>query len=521
MKKTTQIHIGGRHFFIDEDAYRKLNHYLESLEAHFASDGDTGKEIVDDIEQRIAELLESRISNGKQAITVEDINEVIGTLGKVEDFVYAGANEENPQEFENANRRDNRRFYRDPDNYYIGGVCSGLGEYFDIDPLWIRLAFVLFAIFKGAGVLIYLILWIVVPKARTTAEKLQMRGKPVNLSTIKDSVNEEYERVKSGDGTVSSSSERTRNALDNLMRSIGLVFVAIFKFMVAAIGVFLLVLGSIFLAGFVMFILGFTNVFGHFEIWNGVNIPQFADFFASNSHYYAAVIALVVLIIIPIVALIYGGVKILFNIRTKHPVLRAFLLTAWILAFILFITLMILNVPNSPIEASGSESTKIETASYPHIVISVNDNTENKSLTKWRVMGYKFTYSKWDDELIDNARLNIQKSADDNMYLTVSKNVKNVDPYNSAHYMNRVDYHWEQKDSAVVLDKYFNTDDDEFWMFAKVKLDLQVPEGQKIMINQEVCDMLDPKQQKLYCNENPIVQKAAAMSAGGLLVAAE
>ncbi len=92
MKKTIQINIGGRHFHMDEDAFHKLNHYLESLKAHFATEGETGKEIMEDIEQRIAELLEKKITDGKQAVSLEDVNEAIGILGKVEDFVYEGTN---------------------------------------------------------------------------------------------------------------------------------------------------------------------------------------------------------------------------------------------------------------------------------------------------------------------------------------------------------------------------------------------------------------------------------------------
>src|SRR5512147_2457892 len=136
MKKTTQIHIGGRHFFIDEDAFQKLNLYLESLKRHFAGEGESGSEVVDDIEQRIAELLEGKITHGKQAVNLGDVNEAISTLGNVEDFVFTDDRPGQQDTF--TNRRDYRRFYRDPDNYYIGGVAGGMGEYFDIDPLWIR-----------------------------------------------------------------------------------------------------------------------------------------------------------------------------------------------------------------------------------------------------------------------------------------------------------------------------------------------------------------------------------------------
>jgi phage shock protein PspC (stress-responsive transcriptional regulator) len=527
MKKTVQIHIGGRHFQMDEDAYQKLNHYLEALKIHFAADGETGKEIVEDIEQRVAELLENKNTNGKQVITLADVDKTIGTLGKVEDFVYAGESYESRQEYEYSNRKDNRRLYRDPDNYYLGGVASGLGKYFDIDPLWIRLGFICLFFFnvaitpftfKGVGVLIYVILWIVVPKARNTAEKLQMHGKPVNLSTIKDSVNEEYEKVKSGVGRFSKSptAARTRNALENLMRAIGLVIVAIFKFIIGAIGVFFLVIGSVFLAGFIMVVLGFTNLFGHVQVWNGVNLPDVANYFTNSGHYYLVIIALIVLVLIPIAALIYGGIKILFNLKTKHTILRAFLLTAWILALILFITLIFVNVPNSAMESSSSQSSLIETNKNHPLVIDVRDNTLGKRLTHYGVFGYRFNYSDWDESLYDKARLNITASEDKQLHLTLNKRIKNVTPVNAERYFDRIDYSWEQKDSALYLDQYFYTNDDDFWMFARVDINLRIPVGQVVVLSQNTCDFMEFDQRQRYCNDSLLADRSSIMTADGL-----
>jgi phage shock protein PspC (stress-responsive transcriptional regulator) len=526
MKKTLQIHIGGRHFQIDEDAYQKLNHYLEALKSHFAADGDTGKEIVEDIEQRVAELLENKITNGKQAITLDDVNETIGILGKVEDFVYPDEKGSTHQEYEYHSRKDNRRLYRDPDNYYLGGVASGLGKYFDIDPLWIRLVFICLVFFnlaivpfsfKGVGVLIYVILWIVVPKAHTTAEKLQMRGKPVNLSTIKDSVSTEYEKVRSGVSGLSQSpaADRTRNALENLMRAVGLIFVAIFKFIIGAIGIFFLVVGSIFLAGLIMLLLGVSNVFGPVQVWNGFNLPDFASSFASSGHYYLVIISLIILVLIPIAALIYGGIKILFNIKSNHRVLRAFLLTAWILALILFITLIFVNSTNNGVESSGSQSTVIEISKYPRMHIDMRDNTENKKLTHYWVFGYQFNYSEWDEALYDNAELSIVPSEDQNMHLTVSKRIKNVGMKNSQRYLNRINYYWEQHDSMLYLDQYFNTDNDNFWMFSQVDIKLRVPEGQVIVISQNACNILEENQRNAYCYDNSLVDKSVIISSDG------
>jgi len=512
MKKTTQIHIGGRHFTIDEDAYQKLNHYVESLKMHFSKDGETGKEINEDIEQRIAELLENKISNGKQAITLDDVNETIKVLGKIEDFEYAGTTDEAHADAGYSFRRENRRFYRDPDNYYAGGVCGGLGSYFDMDPLWIRLAFVFLFFAKGLGLLIYLILWIVVPKARTTAEKLQMKGRPVNLSTIKDSVSEEYQRFRTSDGAAAA-----RTGFENVVRALGLVIIAIFKFVIGVIGVAFLVTGAVFLAVIIMGVLGFTNVFGHVQLWDGFYLTEIHTYFANPTHLYLAIIALILVVLIPVIALIYGGVKILFDVKSRHPVLRVFLLTTWILAFVLFLTLLFVNIPNSPVEAEGTDSSVIESKNYPHLVVDMRDNILNKHITQYRVLGYRFRYSKWDEALYDNVKLNIEASDDDQYYVSIRKKIKNVDLYNSDEYMDEVYYRWEQEDSVLLLDRYFYTDDDEFWMFAKVEVTLKVPEGRGIVIKPAVCDILVPQQRQTYCDDVPAGKKWMMSPEGALL----
>jgi phage shock protein PspC (stress-responsive transcriptional regulator) len=518
MKKTLQIHIGGRHFHIDEDGYNKLNHYLESLKSHFAAEGESGKEIVEDIEQRIAELLENRITPSKQAVSLEDVQEIIGILGKVEDFVYNGISSDESEDT-HAGRRENRRFYRDGDHSYLGGVASGLGEYFDIDPLWIRLAFLALIFLKGLGIIIYVILWIVVPKARTTAEKLQMRGRPVNLSTIKESVNAEYDKVRSNlEGfNKSSAAERTRSALENILRAVGLFIVAIFKFVIGAIGIFFLVLGSIFLAVLIMILLGFSNVLGHLQIWNGINLPDFSHLFASSGHYYLLIISLVIVVLIPIVALIYGGIKILFNIQTKHRVLRAFVLTAWILALILSFTLIILNSTNYAVEASGAQSAAIASAKNERVNILVRDNTENQKMTVYRVFDYEFNYSEWDESLYSKPELVIEKSEDADMHITIEKRVKNVAMKNSQQYFDRISYHWEQNDTMIYLNKYLLTDDEDFWMFPEVKVRMKVPEGRVIMISEEACDLLETYQHYRYCNDSLLAGKNSIMTAQGLM----
>ena len=191
MKITVSINIGGIAFHIDEDAYSELKIYLRSLERHFAKEN-SAAEIMSDIETRIGELLRARISDYKQVVTLADVREVITILGTPEDI----GGESGSSGYERISSTSYHRMYRDPDNRIIAGVCSGMAAYWHIDPWVVRVIFILLALPGGLGILIYAVLWVVLPEAKSTAQKIEMKGEPVNIHNIKESVKEEFENVK-------------------------------------------------------------------------------------------------------------------------------------------------------------------------------------------------------------------------------------------------------------------------------------------------------------------------------------
>ncbi|MBN1952911.1 MAG: PspC domain-containing protein [Bacteroidales bacterium] len=191
MKRTLSVNIGGMAFFIDEDAYGALKKYLDSI--GLASNSlEGGNEIFEDVEIRIAELFAEKLKNNKQVITLRDVEEVKSILGEPEDFSGKDTGQRDSYNQQNYARR----MYRDPDSRVIGGVCSGLAAYWSTDVSIIRIIFILLAIFGMFGVFIYLVLWIVLPEANTIAQKLEMRGEPVNLSNIAAFFRKEFENVK-------------------------------------------------------------------------------------------------------------------------------------------------------------------------------------------------------------------------------------------------------------------------------------------------------------------------------------
>ena len=190
MKITVSINLGGYSFNIDEDAYAELKRYLRNLELHFAEE-QSASEILSDIETRMAELFRTKLTNYKQVINIEDVNQVISVLGTPEDI----SDSEGPTARDKFSSPGYHRMYRDTDHRAIGGVCAGISAYWNIELWLVRLIFFVLAM-MGIGILIYLILYIVLPEARTTAEKIAMKGNPVNIRNIKDSVQQEFETVR-------------------------------------------------------------------------------------------------------------------------------------------------------------------------------------------------------------------------------------------------------------------------------------------------------------------------------------
>jgi len=191
MKITVSINLGGYSFNIDEDAYAELKMYLRNLELHFAGE-ESSSEILSDIETRMAELFRVKITSYKQVINIEDVRQVISVLGTPEDISDADGSD--PRSRFSSPRY--HRMYRDPDNRVIGGVCSGMGAYWNIDPVIIRILFIALILAGGIGVIVYLILYIVLPEAKTTAQKIEMKGEPVNIHNIKEAVKKEFDSVR-------------------------------------------------------------------------------------------------------------------------------------------------------------------------------------------------------------------------------------------------------------------------------------------------------------------------------------
>lgn len=215
IKKTYNINLAGIQFVIDDDAYTLANNYLDAIE-HLVRDPEEREELTTDIETRMAELLSVKLEeSGNTIITLQMVEEVIARIGQPNDFIEVEeevvTDSEGRPETEEVKvevtgatpppipgaRRGSKRLFRDTQNSVIAGVCSGIAHYFKIDPVWIRLVFVLLALgllditSMMTMVFIYIVLWIVIPPADTPLKRMEMYGEEPTLGNLAKTVTAE------------------------------------------------------------------------------------------------------------------------------------------------------------------------------------------------------------------------------------------------------------------------------------------------------------------------------------------
>lgn len=342
MKKTLTVNLGGTVFHIDEDAYQLLDKYLSNLRIHFQKEEST-EEIMNDFEMRISELFNERIRLGYEVITIEHVEEVIKRMGKPEEIFEEDDNtkKEDTQATQNVystqKQQVKKRLMRDPDNRILGGVAGGFAAYMDLDPTAIRIALILLMFPYGITIFIYLLLWIIVPVARTATEKLQMRGESVTIENIGKTVTDGFEKISNNVNDYISS-DKPRSFLQKLADSVVMVIGFILKFTAILIGIVLLpilILVVFFLLVVIMALIGGL-------IGGGTNILyQLSPF--GNDLYSGAPIALtimgcigsILLIGVPVFSLVYAICGQLFNIKPLPSQAKWTLLALWIISLVL------------------------------------------------------------------------------------------------------------------------------------------------------------------------------------------
>lgn len=267
MKKTLTVNLNNVVFHIDEDAYEMLQTYLAEISRHLSAD--ERKEVMNDIEARIAELFTERLQKNKNVINLDDVNQIVSILGKPNQFGDGDADDENEKSESKSDKKKARRFYRDPENAVLGGVAGGIAAYFSWDVTWVRIGLVVLALISAGNFIpIYLLVWIVAPKAVTASQRLEMQGEDVTVDNIKSEINNFKSYVES---------DKFKQSADTLgerfVDFLRVIFKAIFGFVGIVLGFVGIILAGV-LVLVLMFLIFEPNLIHGFtpEFWTDFSL---------------------------------------------------------------------------------------------------------------------------------------------------------------------------------------------------------------------------------------------------------
>jgi phage shock protein PspC (stress-responsive transcriptional regulator)/uncharacterized membrane protein len=493
MKKTLTVNISGIVFHIDEDAYDKLNRYLGRIRQYFSTE-EGCDEILSGIEGRIAEMFQEKIRDQRQVITLDDVKEVIGQLGEPEQI---GGEEPHEKEAPRTyTEKGPKRLYRDPDDKYIAGVCGGLGAFFQVDPTWIRIIF-LIGIFAGFGILLYLILWIVIPRARTTAEKLEMRGEKVNLSNIERSIKEDIQDIKRNlrdlsdetrDAFKKKSPDRSDHAVRSVAQAIVAVFGLIFRIVAILIGFVIILVGiTMLIALITTLFFGPVSITSAYSPWIFSFPHFFSVVFASAWMAHLATTALVLSIGIPLLVLVYTGLKLIFNFEGRIKGLGAFTFFLWIVGISLAIFVSIHAAREFTSQRTIRSEQVLEPVSSPVIYLGLAGKPEHADRASEYPSGF---FGIWDTSQIEASgkilgvpRLRIREHTAEDVRILITRESRGQSYALATRKAEQIDYGYIQQDSLLLFDPYFSFDRKDGWRVQKVQIELFVPEGKTLEIS--------------------------------------
>ncbi len=512
MNKTVTINISGIIFHIEEDAYEKLSKYLSTIKGYF-SRADGGNEIMSDIEARIAEMLQAKTNAVKQVVLMADVDQVMESMGKPEEF--ADGNEANTSENSNAqfnesynisNEPVKKRVYRDPDDKVLGGVCGGIAHYFGFDPVWLRIAMACLFFFAGTGFLLYLILWIAIPEATTIAEKLAMKGEKADINNISKAVKEEAEQLKKrmekyGDefkNMGSNNRDIPRNAVEKIVDFLTQVITRIGKVLLKIIGVCLVIFGVIFFLGL------FGSVFGMSFLTSNVEVKDWIDMILlDGKDFYLGLLGIICFAGIPIIMMIYGGIKLLFKVHYTNRWVNLTAGILWLVGFILLLYVGLRTAKDFNREVKVRESITViqndtlilKMTDLPLIAEEISSDlfdNEDGIHIKNRRNRNEYMIGKHDNirYLLGAAQLNIIKSQTDKIELVIVKEAKGGEKRIATEFAKNITYNVSQTDSLLTFDNLFKVNNADKFRCQDLKVILKLPLNKVVYLDKSLEDFI-------------------------------
>jgi phage shock protein PspC (stress-responsive transcriptional regulator) len=487
MNKTIIINIGNSIIHIEEEAYEILMNYLNEIKQHFAKNADDF-EIVKDIENRITEMFAEILQKGqKQVIDVADVHGVIAQMGSVKDFM--DEEEDMLHEGGDINYIGVKRLYRDTLDGVVAGVCAGLGHYLNVEARWIRLAFFLLSFLGGTGVLVYLILWIAVPRATSRSERMQMKGEATNLYGYKKSFDEELAalkaNMKSANDHFGPAVKKSGNFLVELFRMVGRLIRAIFRFFGKTMAICFIVFGfgmMITLIVFLGMLLGFwdENTYQSFPL-NVINTP-----FRDGLIFHAFLT-----FFIPVLALVLFALKVVNNRIEISKYVWFGLLIVWLVGAGTtgYYTAKIFGEFKE--EAELVQHTDLKP--YQTYVIDVDKSMVFNKQDSIRYhledmdMGQRTVVENFDNGPFRNPRnvsFEIEKSIDGKASISATYKAQGRNFETALKNAQNVNYKFLQRDSALIFNPAIQFKQNAPWRGQHVHLKLKLPIGTKVKINE-------------------------------------
>ena len=492
MNKTININLANMLFHIDENAYQKLQRYLEAIKRSFS--GTKGSdEIIADIEARIAELFYEKMENERQVITMKEVDEVIAIMGQPEDYhIDEEIFEDGPAAGPQPRGSRVKKLYRDMDRKYIGGVCAGLEYYLGLDALWIRLIFLLLAVFAGGfGLIAYIILWILVPEAATTAQKLDMTGEPVNISNIERKVKEGFDEVADKVRSVDYDKvgDQVKQTGKSFFDTLGDIILFLFKIFGKFIGILLIIIGAstligLFIALFSVGIIDAIHIPG-LDLIGMINYTDTPVWIVSLLTFFA--------VGIPFFFLLYLGLKILVtNLKSIGNIAKFSLLGLWLISII---TLAVLGVKQAAAHAYTGSVTERDTISMtaaPDTLTIRFRDSEFGDGNGAVIGGMEIRYDASDEPVLysDDILMDIRKADDSLMSLRVRKDADGSSYINARERAGKINYSYALSGNTLSLDDHFTTDVKNKIRDQEIRLTVFVPEGTVLKFNSNARDYM-------------------------------
>lgn len=505
MNKTVTFNISGMVFYIEEQAYEKLKNYLQTIRVYF-SKAEGGNDIIEDIESRIAELFSEKISASKQALLMSDVDAVIEIMGRPESFAeeniaqdsnFQNKQSDNYQSSDDHQSNKRKRIFRDPEEKIIGGVCSGISHYFGIDPIWLRLIFAVSFFGFGAGLWVYIILWVIIPKAKSTADKLEMKGEPINIANIEKNIKEEMNAVKNnvnnlandikngkGDKALTNFINRMVNFISILLRGIISVFAKI-------IGGFAIFVGVLLLIVFSALFFGSDNViqFVQFDEIESFSFNELLEvIFSSSAQLNMAKIGIALMLGSVVIALVFAGIRVFFKLQESRRLIKALTITMWSIGLIMCIIVGIkISSQFSSMQRSRSKST-LSPANSKVVYLSMNAMFSDKE-------GNHTVINKDNKTLLDISenqlilgypKIDIVKSETDSFEIEIlrsSRGSSKKDAFNKAE---NVGYEYLLRDSNILFNPYFIAPLSDKYRGQELKAIIKVPVGKIVYLSDDM-----------------------------------